>query len=64
MIPDIKIGLCVMCGKCEEVCPTDAIHLSSGFVYIETDFCEECGICAANCPTGAIAIKFPVFERA
>ena len=60
---------CISCGKCAEVCPTDAIHLTSladksaiqigHAVWIKENCVPltdgvECGNCARHCPTGAI----------
>ena len=39
--------ICIFCGRCEEYCPTNAIH-----VKIDRDkgICRECRLCADVCP--------------
>ena len=46
----IKIDLekCVLCGRCEWVCPPKAIELD-----IETEGCTQCGRCVEVCPFNA-----------
>ena len=46
--------LCCGCGACEQICPTQAIHLKineEGFAYpvIEEKLCVNCGICVKKC---------------
>ncbi len=60
MIPFILKDLCVLCGKCVEVCPTQAIVLEKNGIYINEEFCEECGYCASVCLYNAINISFPL----
>ena len=50
----IDENLCLGCGSCKSVCPTDSIL--SGTVYrINSDTCIECGSCASVCPIDAIS---------
>ena len=44
---------CVGCGKCEKICPMEAIKVNEDKVSVSTD-CIGCGICATNCPKKAI----------
>ncbi len=50
--------LCSGCGNCVEVCPYDALHLTSwGSMRISTvdhNRCMGCGNCVAACPNKAI----------
>ena len=41
---------CVRCGKCDKVCPMNAIHKGE----IEAGACIRCGRCAAICPRDAV----------
>lgn len=45
---------CTMCGKCESVCPSEAIKKGNPKYHIDPDACVECGQCEAECPVGAI----------
>jgi coenzyme F420-reducing hydrogenase delta subunit len=49
---------CVGCGKCEFVCPYDAITLQPGGTpVIDQALCVGCGACATACPHQAIQIE-------
>jgi glutamate synthase domain-containing protein 2 len=56
-------GLCVFCGTCEIVCPTDAIEIVEDHAEIDKSRCIMCGSCTAACPvlipTGAGSIWDP-----
>ncbi|MEG3224224.1 MAG: glutamate synthase [Methanobacteriales archaeon Met13] len=43
-------GLCVFCGTCEIVCPTDAIEIVDNHAEIDKIRCIMCGSCTAACP--------------
>ncbi len=45
---------CVNCGKCEEVCPVQAISKGEKTYVIDADTCVSCGQCAEECPSQAI----------
>jgi len=58
--------LCRGCGRCEEVCPYNAIKLEEiepfasapmNVARVNEVICKGCGACAVNCPTGAITMK-------
>lgn len=44
---------CVLCGKCEEICPTNAIDIKEGKLTTDKDKCNYCGECAVYCIYGA-----------
>jgi methylamine---glutamate N-methyltransferase subunit C len=56
-------GLCVFCGTCEIVCPTNAIEIVGDHAEIDKTRCIMCGSCTAACPvlipTGAGSIWDP-----
>jgi len=47
---------CILCEKCLEMCPMDAISHPSGEdqLFFNPALCIGCGVCAANCPETAI----------
>lgn len=44
---------CVLCGKCQEICPTNAINIKEGKLTTDKDKCNYCGECAIYCVYGA-----------
>ena len=47
---------CTRCGKCQQVCPTEAITVDRRGRRINRSKCNSCLECAEVCPTGAIAV--------
>lgn len=45
---------CVSCGKCERICPVDAIKMQNGKPQWIKDKCEHCMACINRCPKKAI----------
>ncbi|MCI8455265.1 MAG: 4Fe-4S binding protein [Lachnospiraceae bacterium] len=45
---------CVMCGKCAEECPVNAIAKGCAKYEIDPQKCMDCGFCSAVCPVGAV----------
>ncbi|MCJ7648015.1 MAG: FAD-dependent oxidoreductase, partial [Candidatus Lokiarchaeota archaeon] len=66
---------CIGCGKCESVCPYNAIDILESIKdyedvsllekksFINSALCKGCGTCAATCPNGAISIKQFDFDQ-
>jgi len=51
----ISPELCIDCGACGVVCPTDAIRGSRKALHaISSRLCIDCGACGVVCPTSAI----------
>ena len=42
---------CILCGRCQEYCPTGAIHVN---IDRDEGICSECRLCADVCPNGAM----------
>lgn len=53
------IEKCLFCGKCEHVCPADAISLDrrKRTWTIDREKCMTCGMCESACPTHALAMR-------
>ncbi|MFX1401565.1 MAG: 4Fe-4S binding protein [Promethearchaeota archaeon] len=75
LIAEVNTGRCIGCGKCESVCPYNAIELKEVLMefeeisikvaksFINTALCKGCGTCAATCPNGAISVKHYDFDQ-
>jgi len=46
------------CNSCEQVCPHQAINLSSYSATVDDARCTGCGLCTAVCP--GVALEFPL----
>lgn len=45
---------CTRCGICQNVCPTQAIHVDKDNFSFNPPFCIACGHCVAICPQSAL----------
>ena len=55
---------CVGCGKCEFICPYEAVKLQQlATPRIEPEACRGCGACALVCPHLAIEVQGFEYER-
>ncbi len=50
----IRSSHCIMCGKCEEVCPTGAITSNGRWMVVNRDKCDGSGLCVEACPTNIL----------
>jgi MinD superfamily P-loop ATPase len=50
----IDPDLCLLCGRCQEVCRFDAVSASHVAFRIDPLACEGCASCIHQCPEGAI----------
>ncbi|MBT7155206.1 MAG: 4Fe-4S binding protein [Deltaproteobacteria bacterium] len=49
---------CSVCGTCaEERCPMDAIIMTDGTYFVNSETCIGCGVCIIDCPTESITLK-------
>ena len=53
----INAEVCVGCGACTGVCPTESLKLNAdGKSECNGDTCIECGACVGTCPVQAIEL--------
>ncbi|MDR2773035.1 MAG: 4Fe-4S binding protein [Elusimicrobiota bacterium] len=55
MAKKIDSELCVGCGACAAVCPTEAIVLDGPKYKVDEDKCIDCGSCEGQCAVNAIS---------
>jgi len=52
---NVDTASCNECGRCVQICPSDAIDYSSGGkAVIDQSKCTQCGNCVRICPKDAI----------
>jgi Pyruvate/2-oxoacid:ferredoxin oxidoreductase delta subunit len=52
--PKIDTELCIGCGVCLDICPSEAIHVEDGKAKITITNCKKCRACINACPVEAI----------
>lgn len=52
--PVLDPAKCTGCGKCAEVCRSNAIAMVKGKVLIFNELCHSCGACSYVCPEGSL----------
>ncbi|MCD6579727.1 DUF362 domain-containing protein [bacterium] len=55
--PEIDADKCILCGKCVEKCPEDAMKLKNEKIVIDYSNCIACGCCKEVCPQEAIHME-------
>jgi len=50
----VNPDICVICGKCQRVCPTEAIIMTEETIRIDANRCVGCGHCVERCKKGAL----------
>lgn len=60
-LPQIDPARCTGCGRCVDVCPTQALDQDHGLAYLRyPERCSYCLACEDICPEDAIALPFAV----
>lgn len=54
-IPEIKSEICVLCGKCVDVCQYHALAKIINQILVLPQLCHGCGSCTRICPVNAIS---------
>jgi Fe-S-cluster-containing hydrogenase component 2 len=57
VIAKVNEDLCMGCGVCEEVCPTDAITMEGEVARVNGELCTGCGECVEVCPADAVTLN-------
>jgi pyruvate formate lyase activating enzyme len=57
-LPEISylVERCLLCGRCEGVCPNQAITVAADTRKLDRTLCRACGQCVENCPAGALEL--------
>ncbi|MBU4311362.1 MAG: ATP-binding protein [Candidatus Omnitrophica bacterium] len=53
-VPEVDLGRCTFCGKCQEVCEYNAMAVLKDNVLVFSELCHGCGACSFLCPQKAI----------
>lgn len=60
-IPYVDTHKCIGCGKCTNICPMEAIGVTTigkdKYAQVDDKLCLGCGVCVKNCPKDAIKLK-------
>jgi MinD superfamily P-loop ATPase len=53
-VPEIDLGKCTLCGKCQEICQFNAIAVLPETALTFPELCHSCGGCFLVCPEDAV----------
>lgn len=60
-IPYVDTHKCIGCRKCTNICPMEAISVTTTgkdkYAQVDDKLCLGCGVCVKNCPKDAIKLK-------
>jgi len=55
--PALLPNLCIKCGRCQKICPADAIEIGDNGAMFNRDRCIACFCCMEVCPVDAIEMN-------
>lgn len=55
--PALLPNLCIKCGRCQKICPADAIEIGENGATFNKDSCISCFCCMEVCPVDAIEMR-------
>lgn len=55
--PELLPNLCIKCGRCQKICPADAIRITENGAQFNRERCISCFCCMEVCPVDAIEMK-------
>lgn len=65
-LPQWDYNICVACGICTEICPTECIDLTLAGIglyktkmypdFTDREACTSCGLCEKSCPILAVVL--------
>jgi pyruvate formate lyase activating enzyme len=58
-----KRDSCVLCGKCVEGCPQNALKLSEKGILVDRSLCDACGLCVEGCKSKALSITGRIMTK-
>ncbi len=56
--PFVRAERCVLCKKCIEICPAQAVSIKKDKAYIDPEKCIGCASCIAICPENAVDVDW------
>ena len=54
--PKVRLGSCIGCGRCRDVCPAHAVAIENGKAIVDRKKCIKCFCCQEFCPVGAMRV--------
>ncbi len=62
-LPVVDMGICDMCNKCVDVCPTSAIATGPDSIEISLQRCIFCAACADACTSFSMSTQFELSSK-
>lgn len=56
--PFVNAKVCIGCGLCAEICPTQAIAMTEKKAVVDRQVCIGCGECMSHCPVKAFRLDW------
>ncbi len=62
-LPVVNVTLCIGCGDCVAVCPTDCLAMAGPLPWLPRPAaCVSCALCVLICPTQALELQGADFQ--